>query len=448
MRTTETDSLQLDSAVIEDALIPRLTVVRHPDPSLVGVGQSLASGKRLTLGRSGTLLAGVFEHGRVSREHAQITLEKGRMRLRDLESRNGTWVNGDAIERPTLLEDDDVIGIGPVLLLAHRGPRHLDEPDDDLLWGVSHAIVHLLAKIERVAEQRDNVVLVGETGVGKELVAKALHAASGASGRLVALNCATITDGVVASELFGHVRGAFSGADAARKGLVESAEDGTLFLDEVAAASPKLQAALLRVLEDQAVRPVGATESRKANVRFVAALQEGGPGEEALRDDLWFRLATQRIRIPPLRERRQDVTYLAQRFAEAKTGEPVRLGRAAALAMLRHDWPGNVRELRAIVDQLLVDHPPKAVDDEVELEAPASAVTALATRASTNPSSSSPDAQAKKPAKRPSRSAIEETLRSEEGRVSDAAKRLGVARKTLYRWLDAYAIDVDRFRGA
>jgi len=444
MRTTETDSLALPPGELRMASLPRMTVVRHPEPDRVGIGQTLARTESYTIGRSGSLLSGIFEQGKVSREHARAIVGE-RVTLTDLGSRNGTFINGGRIHEATVLEEGDVIGLGPVLLLFHRGPRHHREPDHPRLWGVSHPLADLVAQLEEAGPRADNVVLVGETGTGKELAARALHEVSGREGPFVALNCAAVADGVIPSELFGHERGAFSGAEHARDGLIAAADGGTLFLDELAAASPKLQAALLRVLEDPLVRPVGATAARPTDVRFVAAVQEGDRDLTQLRDDLWFRLARHRIQLPPLRHRRVDISVLAQRFASVRQGSPVRLGRALALALLRHDWPGNVRELHAVIEQLMTKHPPTLVPGGFyELDAAPEVVSELVPLGRRKDPAESRDEPRRR--RQASRQELEAALQQTEGQVTHAAKRLGVARRTLYRWLDAHDIDPAIYR--
>ncbi|MEM6788522.1 MAG: sigma 54-interacting transcriptional regulator [Myxococcota bacterium] len=465
MQTTETDTLSLDRVVLEKARLPRLTVVRHPEPALLGIGETIADGTEHQLGRAASFLAGVCDVGRVSRRHAALAVADRTVVLRDLDSRNGTQVNGEKIEDPVVLQEGDVVGLGPVLLLFHHGPRHHREPDHPRLWGSGHAMAQLLEELERAAHDGEPTVLVGETGTGKELAARELHEKTGRSGAFIPLNCAALEDGVVASELFGHERGAFSGAASTRRGLVESADGGTLYLDELTSASPRLQAALLRVLEDGAVRKVGATASKRADVQFVAAVQEDGPAEARLRDDLWFRLARRRVRLPPLRERREDIPLLAQRFVTPPNEPPIRLGRRLTLTLLTHPWPGNVRELRAVMEQLIQKHAPVKENGVRELEVAPSQLPRLAAPALPCDVVPPPRARtqgvdhALEPAppgrrapawgrrrRRPGRAGVEAALRAHDGRVSDAARALGVARRTLYRWLEHYHLDADTYR--
>jgi len=210
----------------------------------------------------------------------------------------------------------------------------------------------VLRQVGRVAETTATVLLVGETGTGKERIARTLHAASGRSAQeFVALNCGSLSSALLASELFGHVRGAFTGADRSHEGLFVRAHRGTLFLDEVADMPADMQVSLLRVLEERKVRPVGGTQAVPVDVRLVAAsgrdlLDEVGIGR--FRADLYHRLDVVRIDLPPLRDRRDDIPLLATHLVR-KLREPSTLHPDAIPVLLQHDWPGNVRELENVL---------------------------------------------------------------------------------------------------
>jgi Nif-specific regulatory protein len=219
--------------------------------------------------------------------------------------------------------------------------------------GGSAALTDALALVERARRSGATVLLTGETGTGKEVLARAIHGGSARSaGPFVALNCAAFPDTLLESELFGHAKGAFTGADRAKDGLMALADGGTLFLDEVGETSVALQAKLLRALQEREVRPVGGTRARRVDVRVIAATNRDLSGEIAagrFRADLYWRLAVFPIRVPPLRDRREDVLALAQHFLVhhgAREGRPgCRLSREAEELLLAHHWPGNVREL-------------------------------------------------------------------------------------------------------
>jgi Nif-specific regulatory protein len=219
--------------------------------------------------------------------------------------------------------------------------------------GDSPALREALRLVERAQSSVATVLLTGETGTGKEVLARAIHAGSArARAAFVAVNCAAFPDTLLESELFGHVKGAFTGADRSREGLMAQADGGTLFLDEVGETSVALQAKLLRVLQEREIRPVGGTRARRIDVRLVAATNRELTGEiraGRFRADLYWRLAVFPIRVPPLRERREDVLALARHFL-ARHGERehkrgCHLSREAEQLLLAHAWPGNVREL-------------------------------------------------------------------------------------------------------
>jgi len=228
--------------------------------------------------------------------------------------------------------------------------------------GTSSKVGELLDLIKRVAPSSSTVLIQGESGTGKELVARALHKNSPRAERpLVAINCAALTESLLESELFGHEKGAFTGAIARKKGKIEMAEGGTLFLDEISELAPGMQAKLLRALQEREFEPVGGTRSVKVNVRVIAAtnrnLQEAVQSGQ-FRDDLFYRLNVVSIVTPPLRERREDIPALAESFIAKVSGKyrtPLKALSAEALAhLMRYEWPGNVRELENAIERAMV----------------------------------------------------------------------------------------------
>jgi two-component system response regulator AtoC len=234
--------------------------------------------------------------------------------------------------------------------------------------GESQAIEQALVLAERAAQARITVLLEGETGTGKELFARAIHYhGPRARGPFLAQNIAALPETLLETELFGHVRGAFTGAERSRRGLVEEADGGTLFLDEVGEASPAIQAKLLRVLQDGEVRPVGSNVARKVDVRIIAATNRDlaqAVEEGRFRDDLYYRLRAFPVHLPALRERREDIALLAVHFLEQyarQEGKRVgTLDPAVLRAFERHAWPGNVRELQSEVHRLVLCAEPGA----------------------------------------------------------------------------------------
>jgi len=235
---------------------------------------------------------------------------------------------------------------------------------DDSLLGSSGAMARVRAAIERAGPSPFPVLIEGESGAGKELVARAIHAKSDRKARrFAALNCAALADDLAEAELFGHARGAFTGAVAERAGLFEEADGGTLFLDEVGELSPRAQAKLLRALQEGEIRRVGETRPRKVDVRIVAATNRSLEAEAAagrFRTDLRFRLDVIRIDVPPLRGRPEDIAELAAHFwrqTAARVGSRATLGREALAALARYEWPGNVRELQNAMAAMAVSAP-------------------------------------------------------------------------------------------
>jgi DNA-binding NtrC family response regulator len=235
--------------------------------------------------------------------------------------------------------------------------------------GKSTGMQQVFDLISQVAPRRSTVLVQGESGTGKELVAKAIHAASGrADGPFIAINCGNIPSDLLESELFGHVRGAYTGATNAKKGLFEAADSGTLFLDEVATISMEIQAKLLRVIQEREFRRLGGLENVKVDVRIIAAtnvdlqiaVQQG-----TFRDDLYYRLNVIVIKIPPLRERTEDVPLLSEHFIKKYSDENQRdnlvLESSAMKILMDYEWPGNVRELENVIERAVVLSPGKTI---------------------------------------------------------------------------------------
>jgi two-component system response regulator AtoC len=293
----------------------------------------------------------------------------------------------------------------------------------------------LLDLVKRVAPSRAVVLIQGESGTGKELVARLLHFWSDRVGKpFVAVNVKAFAEGVVESELFGHERGAFTGAVAARAGCFERAHGGTLFLDEIGELGADVQAKLLRVVQDGDVLPVGGSRSRRVDVRLVTATNRVLRDEvEAgrFREDLYFRLNVIPIQLAPLRDRPDDVLPLARHFLvvfAAERGQPLRFTAAAEAALLAHGWPGNVRELENRVRRasLLAAH---AEIDPGDLD--------LAGTGGEVPPALSADAERE-------RDELLRLLAGDEGNVSRVADRLGISRQALYRRMGRLGIELER----
>jgi DNA-binding NtrC family response regulator len=304
--------------------------------------------------------------------------------------------------------------------------------------GRSPAMVEVYKTIARVAPGPSTVLILGESGTGKELVARAIHQHSLRRALpFVAVDCTSLTETLLESELFGYVRGAFTGATRDATGLFAEADGGTLFLDEIGDVSPALQAKLLRVLQEHSIRPVGGTQWLPVDVRVLAATNRDLTAAVAsgrFREDLYYRLKVVTIRLPPLRERRDDipllVDHLVQRAAR-QCDKPVTGLSAAALAVLQgHDWPGNVREMAHVLERsvALAQHDVIGVDDlPQEIRSPVRVAA--------------PDLLADRPTLEELKQLyIQRVLEESGGNVSRAATVLGVDRRSLYRMLQRYGI--------
>lgn len=303
-------------------------------------------------------------------------------------------------------------------------------PRDDFGIGRDPAFRAACALVARIAPTELSLLLLGETGTGKERCARAAHALSARSdGPFVAVNCGALPEGLLEAELFGHARGAFTGAVAARGGLIDEAAGGTLFLDEVGDATPALQVRLLRVLAEHRYRRVGETRERACAVRVVAATHadlEGAVREGRFRADLWYRLAAVDVVLPPLRARGTDVLRLTRAFLAARR-PGARFDAPARAALLRHDWPGNVRELEWAVARAAVLAP----------AGPVIGITAFPPRVLGNGTSASRDRRNGLAAELAALEArrIAEALVLAQGSPGAAARLLGLSRQGLWKKL-------------
>jgi transcriptional regulator with GAF, ATPase, and Fis domain len=337
--------------------------------------------------------------GSVSRRHARLTQVDGRAQLADLDSQNGTLVNGERIAKARPLVSGDEIVIGAVTLVYHSSASRDESitlPREDvrmLAIGdrqvviADPAMARLYELLERLAASELPVLVCGETGAGKEVAASALHQLSRRNTRpLVSLNCAAIHDNLVESELFGYERGAFSGAVTSKPGLLETASGGSLFLDEIGDLPATAQAKLLRVIETKRVLRLGDVRERSIDIRIIAAtnrdlIEDVVSGR--FRRDLFFRLSGATLWLPPLRDRPRELTILADMFlrdaCERQGRAPMQLSPDAHRKLLAMQWPGNVRELKhlmeyvsAAVDVAVVE--PHHLDSGVRAESPRSQI--------------------------------------------------------------------------
>jgi DNA-binding NtrC family response regulator len=423
------------------------------DEVVVGRGGEREADRFVNGGRGGLRLR--VNDPWMSSSHARLSRAGSAWLLEDAGSRNGTLVNG-APARRLPLADGDVIELGHTFFVFREAVRApADEPDagDPGPPGAAAALRTLVpslslafAELSRVAPSPVSVVLAGAVGTGKEVVARAVHALSGRPGAFVAVNCGAIPHAMAESTLFGQCEGAFPGAGAARPGLVRAADRGTLFLDEVAELSPPSQVALLRVLQEREVLPVGAAHPVAVAMRVVVATQRdlGALAKAgALRADLVSRLQGFTLRLPRLEQRREDlgllVAALLRRVAPGRAEQAAFEGDAAR-CLFRYGWPGNVRELETCLASAAVlagggvlqaRHLPEPVRGA--LEGPGE-----------GPVEAAADAAGREDAEQ--RERLVRALRDQRGNVNAASRALGKAPVQIRRWLRRYGIDVNEFR--
>jgi DNA-binding NtrC family response regulator len=361
----------------------------------------------------------------VSARHARLEATAGGVVVEDLGSRNGVYLGGARAPGALLAASQAsfVIGRTTVTVRAMDSGSRLVLPGDPIpgLVGSSVPMRRLATEIRRCARLRAPVLLLGESGSGKDVVARTIHRLGRSEGPYVPLNVGAIPESLADAELFGHKRGAFTGAVAARSGAFEEANGGTLFLDEIGDLAAAIQVKLLRVVEDGQVRPLGGTQAFDVDVRIISATW--APLEERVatghfREDLFHRISTFVIRLPPLRARKSDIPALARALLSRIENEvgPKELGSAALARLVAHSWPGNVRELGSVLYRAAVcaDRPELDADDvEAALLSPLKARPRALT-----------DVEAS------------QLLDEHDGNVSAAARSAGVARSTFRSWLE------------
>jgi two-component system, NtrC family, response regulator AtoC len=413
------------------------------EPDLVLIDQNLPDGKGLDL----------IERIRTRDRSTKIIMltAHGGVRLAVEAMKAGA---NDYLNKPVSL--DEVAILASKLLaqiktegaLAYYRQREERSSGIDQILGDSPLIVTMKKRIlqmlsveaQHVSGNLLSVLVTGETGTGKELVARAIHFSGPRKDQpFIEINCAALPRDLIESELFGHEKGAFTDAKERRQGLVQAADGGTLFLDEVSELPMAAQAKLLKVLEDQVIRPVGSVRDRKVNVRFVAATNadlEDRAANGEFRRDLMFRLAGIRIEIPPLRERGDDITLLACHFlgdiGRRYGRSALKLHPEAELSLLQHTWPGNVRELRNVVEQaVLLTVGDLVMAGDLTLREPPRLV-----------SDQHPGTKTLEDAER---AMIIQVLKGAEGNVTVAARTLGVSRDTLRYRMQRHALKRDSF---
>jgi DNA-binding NtrC family response regulator len=385
----------------------------------------------------------VLEKARAARPDLPVVIMSGHGSIETVRSafKLGAF---DYLEKPITEKEKLLVAVKNALALetlrAENAALRREAGRGEMIGGGA-AMKRLLDLVRRAAPSEGRVLVTGENGTGKELVARAIHESSRRrGGPFVKLNCAAVPADLIESELFGHERGAFTGAVAARKGKFEQADGGTLFLDEVGDMPAAMQAKVLRVLQEGEFERVGGTQTLRCDVRVVAATNKDLQAEVQagrFREDLFYRLNVVPIHAPPLRERREDVPELAARFlveaCDRNGRRPMRLAREAVLALQAHDWPGNVRELRNLVERLaiLCDGPEISGDDVAAVLPGARRPRADRFRAGASFHDLVEEAE---------REVILGALDAHTDNVSDTARALGLERSHLYKKMRALGI--------
>ncbi len=448
---------------------PQLVIALECDRPLAGGARfSLAGVHEVRLGRGAarevrrdtadgyTTLSLRLPSRSMSSTHARLVRSQGRWILEDASSRNGSFVNGRRVTG-AVVGEGDVIEVGHSLLLL-RAAMNMCEAPPDLdyaeLETEQHGFRTLLpqiaeemAALKRLAPTRVPVLLLGDTGTGKEAIARGVHALSGRPGGLVPINCGALPASLVEAQLFGHVRGAFSGAIRDERGFIRSAHDGTLFLDEVGDLPRSSQTTLLRVLQDGEVTPVGTTRATKVDLRVVSATHRPLTGDNAgFREDLFARLAGRTLRVLPLRERIEDIGLAIAHMLATHApggGQGVSLTPELGRLFLQHRWPLNFRELEQAICAAL-----PLSDDGVlrcrhfpSLAPPEDPSPRVPTAAAEAGRESTGDEEERL------RIVVIAHMREQRGNVSAVARAMGKAPMQIHRWMKRFGIRANEFRG-
>jgi transcriptional regulator with GAF, ATPase, and Fis domain len=400
----------------------------------------------------------------MSTRHARLTVRGQQFRLEDLGSKNGTIVNGrkQAIHN---LAYGDIIELGHTVLMFDDNPATAVNEDPNQVFGFatfSAEFAERLDKLKSIAPSPVSVLVHGETGTGKEVMARSIHQLSGVPGEFVAVNCGALPAGLLESELFGYRKGAFSGAAKDHAGLVRAADEGTLFLDEIGDLPLSAQAALLRVLQEREVLPIGEVRPIKVRFRLVSATHRDLEALVAVgdfRQDLYARMSGFVLDLPPLRRRRVDIGLLVRAMLRHMGGEAAtttRFATDAVLALCRHDWPLNMRELEKCLEAAVVlagsgpvraSHLPDSVQRSITVERAA---------ATSSPSPPSVPGDTKKDREPPKLAGgpmsaqdevrkveLEALLKEHGGNITAVAMAMGKARVQIRRWIKRYGLSRD-----
>ena len=400
----------------------------------------------------------------VSRTHAEIIWDESRWLVRDMGSRNGTLLDGHPITQAVLERGAELrIGDGVYKFLDYDVSDYCDYLIDGSVLGQGRLVAKsdlvggyvmdlIAAELERIAPTNLSVVLLGESGTGKEVAARELHRSSGRKGAFHAVNCAAIPATLLESELFGYKRGAFSGADRDKPGLIRLADQGTLLLDEIGDMSLEAQAKLLRVLQSREVYPLGATAPERVDIRVVCATHRDLQRLiqlEKFREDLYARLNEYQLKLPPLRDRKEDIFQLTREFLRRHGRPELRLTFGFVLGLVNYDWPYNVRELEGCIKRCIALTDDLTVEESLlpepikELMAEYGRPFARSAQSAQN---SSLDIIRTVRSSGPTDAELRALLEKHRGNVAAVGRDLGKARMQVHRWMERFGIDVDEYR--
>jgi DNA-binding NtrC family response regulator len=432
-----TTVLQIMLECDRPAAAPTRVALTDTLPVLIGRGAA-----RTVLQIPGPALRVEIPDARMSTIHARLRYELGHFLIEDAGSKNGVLVRGQKTQR-ALLVPGEPFEIGHTLFMLQESATVDDPPLGATgLQTFCDRLAAQFRRLQQVTPTNIEILIHGESGTGKELVARAVHQQSGRTGAFVAINCGAIAETIAHTELFGYRKGAFSGANEDRLGLVRMADKGTFFMDEIGDLPPALQTTLLRVLEEGEVLPVGATTPTRVDVRWVMASHrnlEAMVAEGKFREDLFARLQGFMLRLPPLRERREDLGILIAHMlgeACAAAGKPVpAIRRAAMRALLRYSWPRNIRELEKCLRTAVA----LAENGPIDLAHLPDRVRATTPAEPTDTADDEPTDAAQ-------RDELLRLLREQGGNIAAVARTLGKDRKQIHRWVERYRIDLKRLR--
>jgi transcriptional regulator with GAF, ATPase, and Fis domain len=443
-------------------------------------------GRELIIGREPGV-AVCLDVNAVSRRHASLRCDQGQWWISDLKSRNGTIVEGAFVTEAALEQNVEVrigdvifkfVETGAELFFGYRcdgtmdpGAARASREATTLLGGAQ--MDRIVASLEKIAPTMLSVIVRGESGTGKEVAAREIHRLSGRKGAFVAVNCAAIPATLLESELFGYRKGAFSGADRDKIGLIKAAHNGTLFLDEIGDMPLEAQAKLLRVLQSREVMPVGATSAEPVDVRIVCATHRDLVTRQAggqFRGDLYARLNEYAVTLPPLRDRKEDIYLLSTAFLTRQGRPELQLSFGFLVGLLHYDWPFNVRELEACLKRAValttttslevaqlpdplreamanygrreVSGPSRPPEFSHEPSAP---LAGLAATAGSAPAGWSPGGGLPRGAT-PTEPELRALLAAHRGNVAAVGRALGKERMQIHRWMKRYNIEISDYR--